>query len=107
MKVSEYVKGNQVENTFYDENNKRFNTTLYTYYTDKENTIGYENMGMPFMGSNSKNPIRESKNFNASNPSDTLRNKYNYHFDEKGRISIKATYDKSGRIADSTHYSYY
>ncbi len=105
----EYLGGNEVSNTMIDLGNNKTQMTLTSqYYTDKANTIGNENLGSDFTGSGSKNPIQSSTSRVAGFP--TVIYHFNYHYDSKGRISIKATYDKDGKLdklTDSTCYIYY
>ena len=80
--------------------------STYKFYPDKDNTIGNENLGMDFAGSDSKNPQKyESSQMGAEKPENY---RCTYHYDDKGRISIKATYNvATGRMTDSSAYIYY
>ncbi|MCW3125700.1 MAG: hypothetical protein JWO03_1358 [Bacteroidetes bacterium] len=75
-----------------------------SYYSSRRNTISNENFGTAFLGLSSRNLIKEQIYFWTDR--DTSRTYFNYHFDEKGRVSIKATYYQ-GKLGDSTAYSYY
>ena len=102
--ISKYENGNMTENHFFADEEKV--STTYKFYTDKSNTIGYENMGMPFSGATSKNPTKEIKTVNAERK-DTIVNSYYYHYDDLNRIKTKVIYNKTGKLLDSTGYTYY
>lgn len=102
--ISKYENGNMIENHFFVDIEKI--STIYKFYADKQNTIGYENMGMSFSGSTSKNPTKEIKTLNLERL-DTIVSYYYYHYDDMSRIKIKAIYDKHGKLIDSTGYTYY
>lgn len=107
--IYEYQNGNDVSNISTDEAGSIHSTITSTYYTDKVNTIGNENLGSDFSGADSKNPV---KSMNWRPPSDAgvapMTTNFNYHYDEKGRIVIKASYNaKSGKLLDSIAYTYY
>ncbi len=53
---------------------------IYTYYTDKANTIGIENMGVSFSGKQSKNLVKSK-----TNGGHTVT--YTYEFDSKNRVT--------------------
>ena len=97
--------GNEVKNIFWDDHKKPLQTDTYTYYTDKRNTIGNDNMGMSFLGAQSKNAIKEDKGITYDR--DTFIVTYNYQFDERDRISLKVSRNKKGVLMDSTAYTYY
>jgi hypothetical protein len=75
----------------------------YHYDMDHLNTIGDENMGMPYMGHSARHVVREM--IAVSPEGDTLRSFYRYHYDDRGRIIIRAAYRRSG-LTDSVGYSY-
>lgn len=60
-------------------------TTNYQFYTDKTNTIDYENMGVYFFGKQNFNPIKLEIEVSSEWPADTTT--YSYEYDTKGRIS--------------------
>lgn len=103
---STFKDGNEVSRIITDSTSKPRVSLFFDYYTDKTNSAGYENMGMKFLGNDSKNLM---KKFVQVLPSgDTIRvMSFNYHYDDKGRISQKAVYDSHGTLADSTSYTYY
>lgn len=59
--------------------------TDYQFYTDKTNTIDYENMGIYFFGKQNLNPIKQEIEVSAEWPADTTT--YTYEYDTKGRIT--------------------
>ncbi len=64
---------------------------VYSYYTDKANTIGSANEGKPFFGKESPHPIkRQASRYKDNNTIKTQVYDYIYTFDEKGRIRSKA-----------------
>jgi YD repeat-containing protein len=103
---SDFKDGNEISRIITDSTSKPRVSLFFDYYADKVNSAGYQNMGMQFLGNDSKNLM---KKFVQVLPSgDTIRvMSFNYHYDEKGRVSQKAVYDNHGMLADSTSYSYY
>jgi hypothetical protein len=98
-----YSQGNQITETQSDQKSKP--TIIYfTYYPDRYNTIGDDNMGMSFNGHSSRNALKDVMNIPSKG--DTLRTTYYYHYDDQGRIITRAGYFKS-KLTDSTGYSYY
>ncbi len=77
-------------------------TIWYQYYPNTKNTIGHENMGLIFKGRSSTNLVK--KTIWDSGKSLSVNN---YHFDNKGRVSISVCYSGSGKLIDSTAYTYY
>jgi hypothetical protein len=76
------------------------------YYTDHLNTIGSENLGSDFVGASPRNPVKYSQMQMIGTKSTNWR--YNYHYDDKGRIVIMAVYDlNTKKLADSNYYTYY
>jgi hypothetical protein len=68
----------------------------YTYYTDRVNTIGVENLGVSFMGKQSKNLIKsETKKETGKEVT------YTYEFDSKNRVTKQLCSDGS-----YTEYTY-
>jgi hypothetical protein len=100
-----YAAGNQITFTSTRGNNEIFFTANYTYYIDKPNTTDASNMGNSFSGIVSKSPVKSSKSQSAGLPAEYKN--YTYHYDEKNRITIKASYDDKGKLKDSVSYSYY
>lgn len=98
-----YIKGNATTLIQNSEDGKP-NVLYYSYYSDHFNTIGDDNMGMTFKGHSSRNALKETMNIQAIG--DTIRATCYYHYDDMGRIIIKACYSKSN-LTDSTGYSYY
>ena len=105
----QYLDGNEVSNTMTDWGNNKAGLAITSkYYTDKPNTIGNENLGSDFTGASSKNPIQSSTSRLVDLPPVIYH--FNYHYDAKGRINIKATYssdNKRDKLTDSTYYIYY
>jgi len=102
----EYQNGNEVSNILKETTGEIRWITKSTYYTDKTNTIGNENLGSDFVGTSSKNPIKSF--VSGASGQEMLTTNYNYHYDDKGRIIIKASYAlKTGKLTDSVAYSYY
>lgn len=102
---SNYKDSNEVSMSQSFPGDVRKGTGYASYYVGTLNTIGNENMGQGFLGISSKNLVKD-KIYMWSTDRDTSRTNYNYHFDDKGRVSIKVTYYK-GKMGDSTAYSYY
>jgi hypothetical protein len=98
-----YSQGNQISLTQSDGRIKP-NIIYYSYYPDRLNTIGNDNMGMTFNGHSSLNALKDA--IHIQSIGDTLRTTYYYHYDDKGRIIIRTGYYKS-KLTDSTGYSYY
>ena len=101
----EYQNGNQVSFVIKESSRKLMNSIIYQYYTDKINTIGNENLGSDFTGVGSKNPVKASTSHLDGSPPVALY--YNYHYDEKERISTRVMFNKSGKLLDSIAYIYY
>lgn len=97
--------GNERWSTTVDEKGKTSDATYSKFLTDKENTIGNEQMGQSFMGRSSQNLVSESKVVVSSK--DTLTRIFNYHFDSKGRVINKVEYNGAGTLQDSLLYTYY
>ena len=105
----EYQNGNEVTAILADGSGGIHSTITSTYYADKMNTIGSENLGSDFAGASSKNPVKSILWRPAAGSGvDPVTTVFNYHYDDKGRIIIKVSYDaKSGRLQDSVAYTYY
>lgn len=100
-----YLNGNRISRSALDPSGSTYSWLKYQYYTDKPNTIGNENFGLDFAGADCRNPEKYSSLEFMGRPNNY---KYYYHYDERGRISIKAHYDvESGKLLDSTSYTYY
>lgn len=67
--------------------------TDYTFYTDKTNTIDFENLGISFLGKQNKNPVKQETETLSDGISGTID--YTYEYDAKGRI-VKKTYSFGG-----------
>ncbi len=100
------VKGNRTDYTYIDEKKEVLSKVHYTYYNDKINTIGEENMGMLFHGRDSKNLFKESIGLNAKGDTVSI-NFYSYKFDNQGRVTQRVLRQKNGALQDSTGYVYY
>jgi hypothetical protein len=102
----EYQNGNRTTITSFITSGRPVCVNTYKFYQETENTIGNENLGADFAGADSKNPEKyHSFQFAGEKPESY---KSIYHYDDKGRISIKATYNvTSGKLSDSIAYIYY
>ena len=97
--------GNETSTTISDSASKKLFTVYFEYYTDKQNSLTYQNFGMKFLGSDSKNPMK--KFVQVLPTGDTIRTStFNYHYDDKNRITQKVMYDSKGMMRDSTTYTY-
>lgn len=67
--------------------------TDYEFYTDKANTIDFQNMGIYFFGKQNKNPIKLETETYGNWPAHTTN--YSYEYDSKGRIT-KRIWDHGG-----------
>lgn len=67
----------------------------YQFFTDKTNTIEYENMGITFFGKQNKNPIKQETTTYTYDgevaPTQTIT--YTYEYDAKGRITKQTSND--------------
>lgn len=99
----EIVKGNVKMELVKDGKGNKFDVTYYEYYPNTKNTIGVENMGMPFMGKNSVN--LEKKTIRILETDTAVIFTY-YHFDQMGKVTIKSRY-RNGLLIDSMGYTYY
>jgi hypothetical protein len=101
-----YLNENQISTSEIDSAGTPTYSATYQYYTDQSNTIGSENLGCDFVGRDSKNPIKYSKSQTIGMaPYDS---KYIYHYDDKGRITIRSSYNLSSKkMTDSACYTYY
>jgi hypothetical protein len=105
MSNSVVKDGNQVQATVLDSVEQPIFTIYFEYYADKPNTLGYENYGMKYLGSDSKNLMK--KFVQVLPKGDTIRvNNIHYHFDKDGRVSQKVIYDARGMMADSSTFTY-
>ncbi len=103
---STFKDGNEISRVITDSSSKPRVSLYFEYYPDKTNSVGYENMGMKFLGNDSKNLM---KKFVQVLPNgDTIRTmNFSYHYDDKGRVSQKVVYDSHGTLADSSTVTYY
>lgn len=101
--------GDNLKNfTRLDETGKPSNILTYFYYTDKLNTLSNKNMGLDFLGPESKYLLKESVGLAAvATSSDTFRLAYHYQFDANNAVKLKVGYNAKGELIDSTSYSYY
>jgi hypothetical protein len=100
-----YAEGNQINAVSHYPSAEGDFAGTYTYYSGKANTISAENTGTAFTGADSKNPVK-SQTSRMAKQQPFISNFY-YHYDDKGRIIIKTTYNDKGRLTDSVAYSYY
>jgi hypothetical protein len=102
----QYNNGNEILNTHIENNEPSNSTTNFIYDKDRLNTIANDNMGSDFLGADSKNPVKTyTLNFIGMGPGTY---NCNYQYDAQGRIIVKAVYaNGSGRLIDSTAYTYY
>ncbi|HET6559516.1 MAG TPA: hypothetical protein VFG54_19490 [Prolixibacteraceae bacterium] len=61
--------------------------TDYLFYTDKTNTIDFENMGIFFFGKQNNNPVKKEIETFSEGDGGTIE--YSYEYDAKGRITRK------------------
>lgn len=59
--------------------------TDFEFYTDKANTIDFENMGISFFGKQNKNPVKQQTETYTGRPAYSTN--YTYEYDSKGRIT--------------------
>lgn len=59
--------------------------TDFEFYTDKKNTIDFENMGISFLGRQNKNPVKQQTETYTNMPAHTIN--FTYEYDSKGRIT--------------------
>ncbi|MDB5282707.1 MAG: hypothetical protein JWO06_1782 [Bacteroidota bacterium] len=98
--------GNESVLTVTDSASKKLVTVYFEYFTDKPNTLSYQNYGMKYLGAQSKNLMKKVVEIRPTG--DTMRvTTLNYHFDDKDRVSSKLIYDQRGMLRDSTSYLYY
>lgn len=67
----------------------------YTYYLDKENTIGNQNMGQPYLGKQSKNLVQ---NING------VASMFQYTYDFYSNGNVKAVYQDGYLLAEYEYY---
>jgi hypothetical protein len=80
-------------------------TETFSYYTDKQNTIGDQNSGIAFLGKQNNNLVKTLLyNLNNYSPPDTLQ--YWYKFDSKNRVIMSYSSLTLGSYVDSTRYTY-
>jgi YD repeat-containing protein len=103
--VYEYQNGNLASYTMTDASGNKMSTNTYSYYTDRDNTTGDDNIGEGFVGSIAKNPVKSAmcQLLNLA----PVYYKYNYHYDNNGRIKIMVGHKNSGELTDSIVYTYY
>jgi hypothetical protein len=104
--TSVFKDGNEASKIITDSASKPRVSLFFDYITDKNNSVGYENMGMKFLGNDSKGLLK--KFVQVLPTGDTMRVlTFGYHYDDKGRVSSRLVYDKTGIVADSSSYTYY
>ncbi len=104
--TSVFKDGNEMSKVITDSASKPRVSLYFDYYTDKPNSVGYENMGMKFLGNDSKGLLK--KFVQVLPTGDTMRSmNFVYHYDDKGRVSQRVVYDSHGTLADSSSYTYY
>lgn len=81
-------------------------THVYSYYTDKANTIGSANEGKPYYGKDLPHPIkRQEHRYIENNAVKTTVYEYTYTFDSIGRIHSRSYTDAGQpRISFYTYY---
>jgi hypothetical protein len=90
--IYNYVNGNEAFQI------SSFDTTSFEYFTDKINTIGFQNMGITFLGKQNINLIKtETDSYPGEN--------YTYMFDAKSRVTKKLFWS-NGHIVNSETYTY-
>lgn len=108
-KTSWVWQGDNLKTSIYQDGSGKVRSRIvYTYYTDKINTISQANLGMEFWGQDSKNLISKSESVgNLITEADSTAPAYKYQFNKDGAVVLKVLYDKQGKLTDSTSYSYY
>ncbi len=104
--TSVFKDGNEVSRTISNEKSEPIGTVYFEYFTDKQNSLAPENLGMKFIGKDSKNLMKRVVQVLAKG--DTIGTAtFTYKFDDKGRVSEKSTFDKEGKLEDSSTITYY
>ena len=57
--ISTFKDGNETSRVITDSSSKPRVSLFFDYYLDKPNSVGYENMGMKFLGNDSKNLMKK------------------------------------------------
>ncbi len=86
-------------------------TDIYTYYTDKQQTIGNDNLGREFMGKSLPHPVKSIVTWRAA-PPPVYREKarttsYTYLYDEQGRIVRQEVSTDNATGGSISVYTYY
>ncbi len=103
---STFKEGNETVRTISDADSKPIVNIYFDYFTDKSNSLSAENLGMKFLGKDSKNLMKKYVQVLAKG--DTVgTGTFTYKFDDKGRVIQKSAFDKAGMLADSTTFTYY
>jgi hypothetical protein len=79
--------------------------TIYEYYLDKINGLGYANHGVYFMGKDSKNLIKSVKWESPGTQKMRSSTQYTYEFDSKNRV-IKSTENSVTTFDNSSSMDY-
>ena len=77
-------------------------TSTSSFFTDKTNTIGFENMGVTFFGKGDVNLIQSVTDSYSGNP---ITHNYTYQYDSQNRV-VNQTITTSGFNSTSTSYTY-
>lgn len=96
-----WVNGNKVSET----SSFSGEVKAYTYFTNKDNTIGFENMGMYYLGKTSKNLISELVDSLPFNPTTTFT--YTYEFDSQNRVTKSTELSSAGDPPGVISFVYY
>lgn len=83
-------------------NNSNFYRTIYTYYSDKSNTIGFKNQGYLFYAEEADRPIKQVKYIFS--PTNTQIQDYTYTYDGEGRITNRKINAGAAGNNDITYY---
>jgi hypothetical protein len=77
-------------------------TSTSQFYTDKNNTVGFQNLGITFLGKQDLNLIQSTTDSFSGSP---VTHTYTYQYDSGNRV-INSTITTPGFSATSTSYTY-
>jgi hypothetical protein len=104
--VQTYVNnGTNVTNTYAaDAGGTVTSSTEQTFFTDKKNTTGNENIGKKFLGKSSANP---GHTWSSTSLSTTYTGSWSYSYDSEGRILLQNMLNNAGTVFGTNTYTYY
>ena len=77
-------------------------TSVFEYFTDKSNSMGFKNFGLLFYAEESDFPKKSE--INTFSPTNSITDLYEYLYDSKNRISKRITNGGSNGVNDITYY---